>query len=149
MTKWAPNMPERSGMVNFGGVITVQLFNWTLFQWLFGVFPFFNITVGVRGDYWLLVIDTTSISLAFYHRECTKYLFQLYTTNMFPQSTIVFTSAITKLTKNIIRLQMIKLIMVVEIFEQFAAVFTQFPPKCTLLTWFLIALVVLHLLSHN
>ena len=45
---------------------------------------------------------------------------------MFPQSTSVFTSAVTKLTKKRFRLQMNKIIMVVEIVEQFATVLTRF-----------------------
>ena len=64
-----------------------------------------------------IAINTTSISLAFYHSECTTNLFQVHTTNMFPQSTSVFTSAVTKLTKKRFQLQMKKFINVVEIVE--------------------------------
>ena len=51
------------------------------------------------------IINTTSNSLAFYHSKCPKNLFQVHTTNMFPQSTSVFTPAVTKLTKKRVWLQ--------------------------------------------
>ena len=74
---------------------------------------------------WGGISNTTIISLAFYHSECTKNLFQVHTTNMFPQSTRVFTS-VKKLPKKSFRLQLNKFIMFVEIGQQFANVLTLF-----------------------